>query len=72
MDKKYSLKGEYEVLLSKSEMVINKSKFIAYVYNVQNVEQIYKILDNIRVSNKEAKHIVYAYKLENTRKIHRR
>lgn len=67
MDKKYSLKGEYEVLLAKSETVINKSKFIAYVYNIQNVEQISKIIKNIETTNKEAKHIVYAYRLENTR-----
>lgn len=72
MDKKYSLKGEYEVLLSKSEMVINKSKFIAYVYNVQNADQISKIIKNIETTNKEAKHIVYAYRLENTRKIYGR
>lgn len=67
MDKKYSLKGEYEVLLSKSEIIVNKSRFIAYVYNVQNVEQINKIIKNIEDDNKEAKHIVYAYRLENTR-----
>ena len=40
MDKKYTLKGNYEVLLSKEEIVVNKSRFIAYVYNIENTEQI--------------------------------
>ncbi len=70
MDKKYTLKGNYEVLLSKEEIVVNKSRFIAYVYNIENTEQINKIINNIRATNKEAKHIVYAYKLENTRKVY--
>ena len=70
MDKKYTLKGNYEVLLSKEEIVVNKSRFIAYVYNIENKEQINKIINNIRATNKDAKHIVYAYKLENTRKVY--
>ncbi len=70
MDKKYTLKGNYEVLLSKEEIVVNKSRFIAYVYNIENTEQINKIINNIRATNKDAKHIVYAYKLENTRKVY--
>lgn len=70
MDKKYTLKGEYEVLLAKEESVITKSRFIAYVYNVKTIDQINKILNNIRITNREAKHIVYAYRLENTRKIY--
>lgn len=67
MDKKYTLKGNYEILLSKEEIVVNKSRFIAYVYNVENTEQISKIINNIRITNKDARHIVYAYRLENTR-----
>lgn len=67
MDKKYTLKGNYEILLSKEEIVVNKSRFIAYVYNVENAEQISKIINNIRITNKDARHIVYAYRLENTR-----
>lgn len=67
MDKKYTLKGNYEILLSKEEIVVNRSRFIAYVYNVENTEQISKIINNIRITNKDARHIVYAYRLENTR-----
>jgi len=66
MNKKFTLTGEVEVLLAKEELEVKKSKFIAYVYNVSSEEQITKILNNIRVTNKEAKHIVYAYRLENS------
>lgn len=67
MNTKFTLKGNYGELLSIDEIVINKSRFIAYVYNVDSIEQINKILDNIKSMNKDAKHIVYAYRLENTR-----
>ena len=66
MNKKYTLTGEVEILLAKEELEVKKSKFISYVYNVSNEEQITKILDNIRTINKEARHIVYAYRLENS------
>lgn len=66
MTEKFTLTGEVEVLLAKEELEVKKSKFIAYVYNVNTEEQITKILNNIRVTNKEARHIVYAYRLENS------
>ena len=66
MNEKYSLKGEFEILLAKDEIEVKKSKFIAYVYNVNKEIQVNKILDNIKITHKDARHIVYAYKLENT------
>jgi len=63
---RFTLSGKAEELISNKELEVKKSKFISYVYNVNKEEQVSKILDNIRAVNKEAKHIVYAYKLENS------
>lgn len=44
---------------------IKKSKFIAYYYNVNNKEDVDIILDNLKKEHKKAKHIPYAYKIDN-------
>ena len=45
---------------------INKSKFIAYFYELDTKEDIKIIIDELRKEHKKAKHIVYAYKFGNT------
>ncbi len=44
---------------------IKKSKFIAYYYNVGNLEDIKFILENLKKEHKKARHIPYAYKIDN-------
>lgn len=65
MNQKYTLTGELGQLLAKEEVEVKKSKFISYVYSVNTEEQVTKILDTLRATNKDARHIVYAYRLEN-------
>ncbi|MBR5227639.1 MAG: YigZ family protein [Clostridia bacterium] len=68
MGLKYTIEGEEDVLIAEAEDVIKKSIFTAYLYNVSNEEQIFKIIDNIKNQNRDAKHVVFAYRLENTGK----
>lgn len=42
---------------------IKKSKFIGYVYKVDNFSDIKNILDTLKVEHRKASHICYAYKL---------
>lgn len=45
---------------------IKKSKFIAYYYEIKTKEDANKILENLKKEHKKARHIPYAYKVENT------
>lgn len=53
-------------LINTAELEIKKSKFISYYYNLDNVDEIKEILTNIKSEHKKAKHVVYAYKYNNT------
>lgn len=53
-------------LINTSELITKKSKFYGYFYKIDSKSDIDNILNNLRKENKKAKHIVYAYKLDNT------
>ena len=48
--------------------IIKKSKFITYLYNVNNVSEINNILDKLKKEYKDSTHICYAYILTSTEK----
>lgn len=48
----------------KNEIVINKSRFITYLFNVSNIDEISKSIDLVKSLNKDATHYVTAYILE--------
>lgn len=50
------------------ELIINKSKFISYLYKVDNLEEINNILKELKIKYTDATHICYAYSLINTKK----
>ena len=50
------------------ELIINKSRFIGYLYKVDNVLEINNLLLELRSKYKDANHICYAYSLLNTKK----
>ena len=52
-------------LINTYEEIIKKSKFIAYYYKVNSLEEIENILDNLKKEHKKARHIPYAYKIDN-------
>ncbi len=45
------------------ETIVNKSRFIGVVFPVNSQEQVKEALANLKKSNKDAKHIAYAYLL---------
>ena len=51
-----------------NELVINKSKFITYLFNVKNKEEITNILNDLRLKYKDATHYCYAYIIDNYKK----
>lgn len=53
-------------LLNTSNIEIKKSKFIGYYYDIDTIDEVKIILENLKNEHKKAKHIVYAYKFNNT------
>ena len=53
-------------LINTYELVIKKSKFIAYYYEVTTQDEVKEIINNLKEEHKKARHIPYAYKLTNT------
>ena len=53
-------------LINTAELEIKKSKFISYYFSLDNLNEIKEIINNIKNEHKKAKHIVYAYKYNNT------
>ena len=49
----------------KDELIINKSKFITYIYKVNTLDEVNDILSNLKKEYKDATHICYAYILDN-------
>ena len=52
-------------LINTYTLEIKKSKFIAYYYEVNNKLEVDNILDNLKKEHKKARHIPYAYKIDN-------
>lgn len=52
-------------LINTYTLEIKKSKFIAYYYEVHSKEEVEEILDYLNKEHKKAKHIPYAYKINN-------
>ena len=53
-------------LLNTNTIEIKKSKFIAYLYEIDELHEIKNILENTRSEHTQAKHVVYAYKFGST------
>ena len=49
----------------KNEIIINKSRFITYLYKVKNKDEIANYLNELKKEYKDATHICYAYILDN-------
>lgn len=53
-------------LLNTNTLEIKKSKFIAYYYELATKEEVKLIWEQLKKEHKKARHIPYAYLLENT------
>lgn len=47
--------------MTSNEIVINKSRFIAYKYDLVSLDDVKQILSNLKLEHKKANHITYAY-----------
>ena len=56
------------MLESTYELIIKKSKFIGYLYKIDNTDQIKDILENLKKEHSKARHMPYAYIVGNTAK----
>ena len=52
-----------------NEFEIKKSRFITYLCNLDNIDEVESIVNKIREEHKKARHVVYVYKINNTGKI---
>lgn len=50
--------------LNESYIEVKKSKFIGILYDIDSIEDIDRIINNLKEEHKKAKHIVYAYKFD--------
>ena len=55
-------------LINDSMYEIKKSKFFAYRYEIDSIEEITQILQEIKKEHKKARHVVYAYKIDGLEK----
>lgn len=55
-------------LINTSEVQEKKSKFIGYLYQIDNIDEAKSLLNIIKKEHNKAKHIVYAYIINNTAK----
>lgn len=51
-----------------NEIIINKSKFITYLYKVKSIDEVNKYLNKLKEKYKDATHICYAYIIDNNQR----
>ncbi len=49
--------------MKQAELEVKKSKFLSFIYNIDDESQAIKIVDNIKKEHKKATHVCYAYRL---------
>lgn len=52
-------------IINEYTYIIKKSKFISYYYEVNDILEVENILSNLKKEHKKARHIPYAYKINN-------
>lgn len=53
-------------LIKKNEIIEMKSKFIAYLYEIDNEDEVKIILNDIKKEHPKLRHMPYAYIINNT------
>ena len=51
-----------------NEYIINKSKFITFLYKVNNIDEVNNYLNNIKKKYKDATHYCYSYIIDNVKR----
>jgi len=55
-------------LIKESIYEVKKSKFYAFNYEVDTVDDVLSVIDGLKKEHKKARHIVYAYKIDGIEK----
>ena len=55
-------------LINTSLIEIKKSKFYGYYYEINSIEEAKEVIEELKKEHKKARHIPYAYKVNNTAK----
>ena len=50
-------------LIKTEEVIVKKSRFIGYLYEIDSKEEAKEIIDELHKEHKKARHIPYAYKI---------
>lgn len=53
-------------LINTCTLELKKSKFIAFYYQVDSLEEVESVLTTLKKDYKKARHIPYAYKIDNS------
>ncbi len=59
-----------EKYIKNYEIIIKKSKFISFLFEIKKLEDINKIINELKIEHKKATHICYAYKIDNNVKFY--
>lgn len=62
---KQEIKNDYTSIeqMVPVEMIVKKSRFIGMAFHVENDDEVHSIIGNLKKSNKNAKHVAYAFML---------
>lgn len=60
--------GVFMKLINSNEIIIKKSRFLGFYYELTNPEEVQPILENLKKEHKKAKHFPYAYIIQGTAK----
>lgn len=52
------------ILKKQTILEVKKSKFLAFLYEINSLDEVNIILDTLRKEHKKAKHFPYAYKID--------
>ena len=55
-------------LINTSLIEIKKSKFYGYYYEINSIDEAKEVIEQLKKEHKKARHIPYAYKVNNTAK----
>ena len=53
--------GVFMKLINSKEIIIKKSRFLGFYYEISNQDEVNQILENLKKEHKKARHFPYAY-----------
>ena len=60
--------GVFMKLINSNEIIIKKSRFLGFYYEIESVDEAATILESLKKEHKKARHFPYAYKVNSTAK----